>query len=101
MTKKNTSKTNGLRQKTHESVDRIIDQAERVNQNGKDTARHVKDKALLTQGNVNGYIQKNPKKTAMIAAGVGVVAGSATTAALMMKKRKHQSQINAESDSTI
>ncbi len=91
MTKKNSDESNGLRQRTHESVDKIMDKAENLRQSGKETLAHVKDKAILIRGNVDGYIKKNPKKTVMFAVGTGVVAGAVTTAVLMRRKRSNQS----------
>lgn len=66
----------GLRERTHESVDRLMDRAD-----------SVKEKAVSTKGNVDGYIQNNPEKSVLIAAGIGAVVG-AILAAAMMKRRQ-------------
>lgn len=81
-------KTNGLRQKTHERVDKVMDQAESMGKSSKETMAHVKEKGVKMRGNIDGYIKKNPEKSAMFAAGAGVVAGAVTTAALMRNKHK-------------
>ena len=91
MEKKYSNETNGLRQKTHESVDKIMDKADSMSQSGKATMAHVKEKAIMMRGNVDGYIKKNPNKTIMFAAGAGVVAGAVTAEALMRRKLKNQS----------
>jgi len=85
--KKNSTKISGLRQKTHESVDKIMDKAEGMGESGKEAMDRLKEKAITAKGNVEGYIQENPGKSLLIAAGIGAVVG-ATLAAVMMR-RKH------------
>ena len=91
MARKNSNETNGLRQGTHNGVDKIMDKAESMKQSGKERVAHVKEKVIMMRKNVDGYIKKNPEKSVLIAAGIGVVAGAVTVAALMRKKCKNQS----------
>jgi len=88
---KKINETKGLRQRTHKRVDNIMDKAESMSQIGKEKMAHVKEGAIRMIESVDGYIKKNPKKTVMVATGVGVVAGAVTTTALMRRKHKNQS----------
>jgi len=83
----NSTKISGVRQRTHESVDKIMDKAESMSESGKEEIARLKEKALMMKGNVDGYISKNPEKSVLIAAGIGVVAG-AVIAALLMRRRQ-------------
>jgi len=40
----------------------------------------------MMKDNVDGYIQKNPEKSVLIAAGVGVVVGAIIAAAMMRRR---------------
>jgi ElaB/YqjD/DUF883 family membrane-anchored ribosome-binding protein len=86
MTKKKSNEKDGLRQKTHEGVDNILDKAENVSQSGKDMITRVKKRVITIKENVNSYIKKNPEKSVVIAAGVGILSGAILTAILMRKK---------------
>ncbi|MFH1850664.1 MAG: hypothetical protein ABH879_10900 [archaeon] len=88
MAKKNSNETNGLRQRTHDSVDKIMDKTESMSQSGKETMAHVKEKATKVRGNVDGYIKKNPEKSVLIAAGIGAVTGAVTAAAALMRRNR-------------
>ncbi|PIO06117.1 hypothetical protein COT47_03500 [Candidatus Woesearchaeota archaeon CG08_land_8_20_14_0_20_43_7] len=90
MIKNDSNETKGLRERTHESVDMVIDKAEDMNQSGKKTMAHVKEKAKMMGIKVDEYIKTNPKKTVMFAAGTGAVLGAVAVAAFMRKKRKNQ-----------
>ncbi len=94
MAKKNGN--DGLRQRTHDRVDSVMDKAESIGQRGKDSMAHVKERARMMKGKIDGYIKNNPKKTVMYAAGAGAVAGAVTTSVLMRKRRMNQSKIDAE-----
>ncbi len=39
-----------------------------------------------TKESVEGYIQKHPEKSVLIAAGIGALAGAAAATAMMMKR---------------
>jgi len=75
-----------LRQKTHNSVDRIMDKAESVGESGKEAIVNLKEKAILMKGNVDDYIKENPERSVLIAAGVGAVVGVVVTALLMRRR---------------
>ncbi|MFH0978046.1 MAG: DUF883 C-terminal domain-containing protein [Candidatus Woesearchaeota archaeon] len=77
----------GVRQRTHESVDKIMDKAEGMRQIGKERMAHVKEKAIMMKGNVDGYIRKNPEKSVLIAAGIGAVIGAVLAAAMMRRRQ--------------
>lgn len=85
--KKNMDETSSLRERTHDSVDNIMDKAESINESGKKTIAHLEDKAVKIRGNFDGYIQENPEKSVLIAAGVGIVVGGLIVA--LMKKRSN------------
>lgn len=76
-----------LRQKTHESIDKIMDKAEGIRESGKEELAHLKEKAMMMRDDVDSYIRKNPEKSVLIAAGVGAVVGAILAAAMM--RRKH------------
>ena len=88
MAKKNLNETNGLRQKTHESVDNIMDKAESIEERGKEKMVRLKENAMKVKENVDDYIQENPERSVLIAAGIGIVAGIILTATLMRKKHQ-------------
>jgi len=46
---------------------------------GKEKIEHLKN-------NVDGYIQKNPEKTALVAAGIGLFVGAILAVALIKRK---------------
>jgi len=75
-----------IKQKTHNSVDKIINHAESVKDRSKEVLVGLKEKGIKIRKNVDDYIKKNPEKSVLIAAGVGAVAG-ATMAAVMLRKR--------------
>jgi len=81
------SKVFGVRQRTHEGVDKIMDKAESLNERGKEEIARLKEKASMMREDVDGYISKNPEKSVLIAAGVGVVLGAVLAAALMRRNR--------------
>lgn len=83
-----TKKISDIRQRTHNRVDTILDKAESIRASGKEKVAHLKEKAMRARKNVDGYIQKNPEKSVLIAAGVGVVVGAIVTAAIMRRKNK-------------
>ncbi len=85
--KKNSKKIYGVRQRTHESVDKIMDKAESMSESSKEKMARLKEKAMMMKENVDGYIRKNPEKSVLIAAGIGAVAGAVLAAAMM--RRKH------------
>jgi ElaB/YqjD/DUF883 family membrane-anchored ribosome-binding protein len=84
--KKNSTKIFGLRQRTHDSVDKIMDRAESVSESGKEKMADIKEKAMMMKENVNGYIRNNPEKSVLIAAGIGAVVGGILAASLMRRK---------------
>ncbi len=84
---KNSTEISGIRQRTHESVDKIMDKAESMRENGEEAMDNLKEKVVMTRENVDGYIRKNPEKSVLIAAGIGAVAGALIAAAMM--RRKH------------
>jgi ElaB/YqjD/DUF883 family membrane-anchored ribosome-binding protein len=85
-TKRNPTELSGIRQKTHEGVDKIMDKAESMRESGKEEIARLKEKATMMKGNVAGYIRKNPEKSVLIAAGIGAVVGAMLTAAMMRKR---------------
>ena len=84
---KNSTEISGIRHRTHESVDKIMDKAESMRENGEEAMDNLKEKVVMTRENVDGYIRKNPEKSVLIAAGIGAVAGALIAAAMM--RRKH------------
>lgn len=75
-----------IRQRTHKSVDRIIDKAENIRDSGEEKLAHLKEKSIIIKEDVDGYIRRNPEASVLIAAGIGAIVG-ALIAALMMRRR--------------
>jgi len=84
--KKDETRLSSLRERTHESVDKIMDKAESIGERGKEAMDGLKEKAAAAKENVDGYIRKNPEKSVLIAVGVGAVVGALLTAAMMRRK---------------
>lgn len=78
----------GFRNKTHEGVDKAIDKAEQMRDSGREKLAQLKERAMIMRDNVDGYIIRNPEKSVLIAAGVGVVVGAVVTAVIMKKKKR-------------
>lgn len=76
-----------IRERTHDSVDKIMDKADSMNESGKEAIARFKEKAMDARENIDGYIQTNPEKSVLIAAGVGVVVGALVTAAMMRRRQ--------------
>jgi len=76
----------GIRQKTHERVDKIMDRAESMRESSKEAIAGLKGKGVEMKGDLDGYIRKNPEKSVLIAAGIGAVVGALVLAALMRKR---------------
>ena len=91
MAKKNSNEINGLRQKTHDGVDKIADKAEGIGESGKKAMHKLQEKAIKIKKNVDEYIENNPEKSLLIAAGTGVIVGAVTAVTLMRKKHKNKS----------
>ena len=84
--KKNSDKISGIRQKTHDGVDKIMDKTESLRDSGKEAIAGLKEKGIKMKKNVDGYIKKNPEKSVLIAAATGAAVGAALVA-VMRKKR--------------
>lgn len=80
------TKVSGIRQKTHMGIDKIMDRAELMREGGKEAMIRLKEKATMMKESVNGYIQKNPKKSIAIAAGTGAIVGAMIAAAKMRRR---------------
>lgn len=75
-----------LRKKTHNGVDKVMDKAESIGESSKEKIDYLKEKSQMVKNRVDGYIQENPEKSVLIAAGIGVVAGAIITTAFMKRK---------------
>jgi len=85
--KTNSTKISGIRERTHKSVDKIMDKAESMNESGKEKLALLKEKASMMREDVDGYIKKNPEKSVLIAAGVGAVVGAIIVASMMRRRQ--------------
>ena len=85
---KNSTEISGMRQRTHKGVDKIMDKAESMKENGEEAVENLKEKIKVARENVDGYIRKNPEKSVLIAAGIGAVAGALIAAAIMRRKNQ-------------
>ena len=55
-------KNSGVRQKTHDGVDKVMDRAEIMRKGSMEAMVRIKEKAIDMKENVDDYIRKNPKK---------------------------------------
>jgi len=76
----------GVRQRTHDGVDLVMDKAEYMRNGSKEAMHRLNERAIIMNENVDRYIRKNKKKSVLIAASIGVALG-AVIAALMMRKK--------------
>ena len=76
-----------IRNRTHEGVNKIMDKAESLRDSSKEKMSSFKKKATMMKNNVDGYIRKNPKKSLLVAAGIGAVVGGVTATTM---RRKHK-----------
>ncbi len=84
--KNETNKISSMRQRTHNGVDNIMDKAESMSEGGREKIALLKENATRMKGNIDGYIQKNPERSVLIAAGVGMAAGTVLAATLMRRR---------------
>ncbi len=84
--KKNPDRISGIREGAHNGVDKVMDKAESVRGGGKEAIANLKEKGMKMKENVDGYIQENPGKSVLIAAGAGVVAGALLAGTVMRRK---------------
>ena len=84
--KKNFRNNPDFRQRTHERFDNIIDKAESMNEGGREAIARLKDRAIVMSENVDSSIERNPKKSVLIAAGAGLALGL-ILAALIIRRR--------------
>lgn len=75
-----------IRQRTHNGVDRVMDKAASMKESGREKMAYLKGKAVKMKENTESYIRKNPKKSVLIAAGIGAVAGTVIAATTMRRK---------------
>jgi ElaB/YqjD/DUF883 family membrane-anchored ribosome-binding protein len=79
-------KNETIRQKTHQSVDKIMDGADNMNEKSREAIARVKEQMILARKNVDDYIKVNPERSVLIAAGIGVALGAIITALIMRKR---------------
>ena len=85
--KKDSIKISSIRRRTHNNVDKIMDKADDIEESGKEAITHLKEKTIMMKKNVDDYIQKNPKKTILIAAGIGAIVSAIFVT--IIRRRKH------------
>jgi len=87
MAKKNSTKISRIRTRTHEGVDKIIDQAENLEKGSKKKIVHLNKKTIKLKKNISSYIKENPKKSLSIAAGIGAFVSAILTIAMIKRKK--------------
>ena len=98
MANKHNAGISGVREKTHEGVDKIMNKAESLKESGEEAIAHMKESGEEAMHNLNKNamqikkkidvsIRESPEKAVLIAAGIGAVAG-ATIAAVAMRKKQ-------------
>lgn len=80
-------KTEELKQRAHERMDRVMDKAEELNMKGKETIQQMKAKMMAMREDLDDKIRRNPESSVLIAAGAGVLIGAVLTAAIMRRRR--------------
>jgi len=84
--KKKSTKPLGIKKRTQNKVDKIINNTEKIIKNGKNKIIKLKQKAIKKKQNTDSYIKKNPEKSVGIAAGIGALIGL-VFAALIIKRK--------------
>lgn len=79
-------KDSGLRKKTHNGVDSVVDKAEGVGKSSKQKIEYLKKRSLMMKNHMDSYIQKHPQKSILMATGIGIVAGAILAKTLMKRK---------------
>jgi ElaB/YqjD/DUF883 family membrane-anchored ribosome-binding protein len=74
--KKKSNEKTGIRQRTHDGVDKVMDKAQSMSDTGKDAMNRSKERAIIMRKDVDGYIGENPEKSILIAMGFGLVVGA-------------------------
>ena len=82
----NSTTLSGVRQRSHDGVDKIMDRAESIRDSSMEALDRLNEKASMMKNNVDGYIKRNPEKSVLIAAGVGAIIGGIFAAAMMRKR---------------
>ncbi|MGM5488657.1 MAG: hypothetical protein ACQESG_06930 [Nanobdellota archaeon] len=85
--KKETKKISNMRERAHKRVDNIMDKAESMRKNGRERLTRLKGRTMMVKKNVDGYIQKNPEKSVLIASGVGIAGGAILTSSIKRRMR--------------
>jgi len=80
--KKQSPKILGIRQRTHNRVDKIMDRAESIGKSSKERIIRQKERVITMREGIDSYIQKKPKRSLLIAAGIGAI-----LAILMIRRR--------------
>ena len=80
------NKNYDIRQRTHEGVDKIMDQAESMRESGEEAINKLKERAIMMRENTDHYIKTNPEKSTLIAAGIGAAIGAILTVIVMRKR---------------
>jgi ElaB/YqjD/DUF883 family membrane-anchored ribosome-binding protein len=86
MANKRSNERIGLRKRTHNKIDKIMDRAESISESGKEGIARLKEKAIRTKENVDSYIHKKPGRVILIGAGVGAVIGGVITASIIKRR---------------
>jgi len=77
-----------VRQKVHDRVDDAIDKMDELNERGQETWSQAKAKMHKMRDDADEYVQRNPERSVLLAAGAGVVLGSIITASIMRRRRR-------------
>jgi ElaB/YqjD/DUF883 family membrane-anchored ribosome-binding protein len=85
MANKRSARISGARSSAHRSVDRFMDNAEDLEGRRLSAIDSLKDRAQTMKDSFNGYVQDNPGKTLVIAAGIGALVGAIITASMMRR----------------
>ena len=91
------AKIKKLRQKTHDDIDKVMDKVENLRDIGNEKVIQIKEKTAMIKDDIDGYIKRNPEKSVLIAAGVGLVIGAMIAAAMMRRKdQKKETGLNVK-----
>ncbi|MDP4039821.1 MAG: DUF883 C-terminal domain-containing protein [Candidatus Pacearchaeota archaeon] len=85
--KKKSTKSGGIKKRTQNKVNKIINKTEKIIKNGKNKITKLKQKAIKKKQNTDSYIKKNPEKSVGIAAGIGALIGLVFAALIIKRKR--------------
>ncbi len=85
MTNTNDTNTSEIRQSLHENIDNAFDAELLLKENSSNYMNKIKENSAQIRAKANGYIERNPEKSVLIAVGIGAIVGAILATAIRRK----------------